>query len=131
MPNLMRGEHVFNTFCVPCHGYKGLGDGAATGLGRLAAPPSLHSKKVTEWPDGRIYHNVTVGQNNKMPSYAAQIVPQDRWAAVLYVRVLQRALAPRAGDLPTTGTVTETGGRRDARTTMGDSSSTGTLGHVR
>jgi mono/diheme cytochrome c family protein len=105
MPNLQRGEQVYNTFCVTCHGYKALGDGLATGLGRLAAPPSLHSAKVTEWSDGHIYHNITMGQN-KMPSYASQIKPADRWAAVLYVRVLQRALAPKPGDLPATATLT-------------------------
>jgi len=104
MPNFVRGEQVFNIFCQPCHGYKGLGDGSATGLGRLPAPPSLHSDKVKGWTDGRTYHNITRGQN-KMPSYAEQIEPPDRWAAALYVRALQRALAPKPGDLPPTATL--------------------------
>ncbi|MFW5740336.1 MAG: c-type cytochrome, partial [Myxococcota bacterium] len=60
--------------------------------------------------DGRIYHVVTDGQNI-MPSYAVQILPRDRWAAVRYVRDLQSRLpvappaanaAPESGATPAT-----------------------------
>lgn len=103
IPNLKQGEHVFDTFCQPCHGYNAQGDGTAVGIGRLPAPPSLHSDKVRNWPDGRIFHVLTMGQN-RMPSYAHQIEPLDRWAAILYVRTLERALSPKPGDMPTTKT---------------------------
>lgn len=96
--NLRRGRRVFEDFCVPCHGFKGLGDGGAVGEGRLAAPASLHSDKARAYRDGEVFSIVTLGQNN-MPSYAKQIEPDDRWAAVLYVRVLQRALAPTDEDI--------------------------------
>jgi mono/diheme cytochrome c family protein len=102
LSNMQRGEVVFGTFCQPCHGYRGVGDGSAVGPGRLPAPPTLHSQKVRAWSDGRIYHNIMMGQN-LMPSYAKQIEPVDRWAAILYLRALQRALAPKPGDLPSTG----------------------------
>jgi len=35
-----------------------------------------------------------------MPSYASQILPEDRWAVVHYVRALQRAAHPLPQDLP-------------------------------
>jgi len=38
MQNLQRGEELFDIFCQPCHGYKGLGDGSATGLGGCRRP---------------------------------------------------------------------------------------------
>jgi hypothetical protein len=34
-----------------------------------------------------------------MPSYASQIQAEDRWAAILYVRALQRAAHPTPEDL--------------------------------
>ena len=69
MPNLRRGERVYDNYCMPCHGYKGMADGPAVGEGRLAAPTSLHSAIVKQYTDGQIFHIVTEGQN-KMPSYA-------------------------------------------------------------
>lgn len=33
-----------------------------------------------------------------MPSYATQILPEDRWAVVHYVRALERSHAPAATD---------------------------------
>lgn len=101
---LQRGEIVYDRFCQPCHGFKGLGDGSATGLGRVPAPPSLHSDKLRSWPDGEIYQVITLGQNT-MPSYAKQLDSTDRWAAVRFVRVLHRALQPHPGDLPTSETL--------------------------
>ncbi len=98
--NLRRGEMIFDTYCQPCHGFKGMADGSAVGPGRLAAPTLLHTDKARdELTDGALFHIVTVGQN-KMPSYAKQVPPMDRWAAVNHIRVLQRAMAPRPEDLP-------------------------------
>jgi mono/diheme cytochrome c family protein len=104
MDNMRRGERQYDIFCQPCHGYKGLGDGSATGLGRLPAANSLVSEKVRAKTDGGVYHVIAEGQNT-MPSYAGQIPPMDRWAIVTYVRALQRSQAPTAEDIgATTGT---------------------------
>lgn len=82
-----RGKLMFERYCVPCHDATGAGKGKVVEKG-FPAPPSLMTQKVRDWPDGRIYHVVTDGQNI-MPSYATQIRPNDRWAAVHYVRSLQ------------------------------------------
>jgi mono/diheme cytochrome c family protein len=93
---LERGQHIFRTYCAVCHGPEGEGNGSV--VPKFPRPPSLHSEKVRNWPDGSLYHVISEGQN-LMPSYASQIAPQDRWAAIHYVRVLQRAKHPTAEDL--------------------------------
>ncbi|MFA6571507.1 MAG: quinol:electron acceptor oxidoreductase subunit ActD [Bacteroidota bacterium] len=94
--NLALGQKKFLTFCSPCHGNFAKGDGRLNNL--FPVPPSLHSDKVRTWTDGRIFHVITEGQN-LMPSYATQVTPEERWAIVLYVRALQRALNAKEEDL--------------------------------
>ena len=93
---LNRGKSNYLTFCSPCHGNFARGDSRLQG--QFPNPPTLHSDKVRSWPDGRIYHVITEGQN-AMPSYAPQISPEDRWAIINYIRVLQRAQYAKESDL--------------------------------
>lgn len=93
---LLRGQQAYNTYCIVCHGKRGEGDGLI--VPKYPRPPSLQSEKVRNWPDGRIFHVVTAGQN-LMPSYASQIAPEERWAIVHYMRVLQRSLHPTPEDM--------------------------------
>jgi hypothetical protein len=90
------GRTRYRTFCSPCHGNFGNGDSRLRG--QFPNPPTLHSDKVRNWPDGNVYHVITEGQN-VMPSYAAQIARNDRWAIVQYLRVLQRSQHPKEPDL--------------------------------
>ena len=46
------------------------------------------------YPDGRIVHVISRGQGI-MPAHAAQVLPEDRWRVVLYVRALQGAGSAR------------------------------------
>ena len=94
--NLLRGQKMFNTYCIVCHGPFGEGDGSI--IPKFPRPPSLQSDKVRGWPDASIYHVITRGQN-LMPSYASQITERDRWAIINYVRVIQRAKHPTPDDL--------------------------------
>jgi mono/diheme cytochrome c family protein len=91
-----RGKKQFQVNCAVCHGLGAEGDGSI--IPKFPRPPSLHSDKVRNWPDGRIYHVVTMGQN-LMPSYAGQVSPNDRWAIIHYIRALQRAKHPTPEDL--------------------------------
>jgi mono/diheme cytochrome c family protein len=88
---LERGHKVFMNTCVVCHGPEGDGQGYIVPI--YPMPPTLHSLKVRNWPDGRIFHVITRGQN-LMPSYATQILPEDRWAVIHYVRALERSHLP-------------------------------------
>lgn len=94
--NFALGQTKFNIYCSPCHGFHAEGDSRLRG--QFPNPPSLHSEKVRNWPDGRIYHVITEGQNI-MPSYASQLTREERWAVVLYVRALQRSLNAKESDL--------------------------------
>lgn len=93
---LLRGQKVFNTYCIVCHGPRGEGNGLI--VPKFPMPPSLQSEKIRNWGDGNIFHVISNGQN-LMGSYATQIAPQDRWAVIHYVRVLQRSLNPTEEDL--------------------------------
>jgi mono/diheme cytochrome c family protein len=93
---LGRGQRVYMTYCVVCHGEKGDGQGYI--VPKFPMPPSLYSDKVRNWNDGRIFHVITRGQN-LMPSYASQVLPEDRWAAIHFVRALQRAAHPDSQDV--------------------------------
>jgi hypothetical protein len=93
---LLKGQNLFNTYCIVCHGKYGEGDGYVEPF--FPRPPSLQSDKVHNYPDGRIFHIITNGQN-LMPTYATQIEPEERWAIIHYVRALYRAKHPSAEDL--------------------------------
>ena len=94
--NLELGKNKFNIYCSPCHGY--LGEGDSRLRGQFPNPPSLHSEKVRNWTDGRIYHVIVEGQN-VMPSYSYQLSREERWAVINYLRVLQRSLNAKETDL--------------------------------
>ena len=93
---LRRGQTMFNIYCIVCHGPNGEGDGHV--VPKFPRPPSLQSDKIRNYLDGSIFHVITQGQN-LMPSYASQIVPEDRWAIIHYVRALQRSKHPTADDM--------------------------------
>jgi mono/diheme cytochrome c family protein len=95
-----RGQKMFDTYCIVCHGPKGDGQGFI--VPPFPRPPSLLSDKVRTWTDGRIFHVITRGQN-LMPSYAVQLEVDDRWAIINYVRALQRAAQPTPEDLKEMG----------------------------
>ena len=97
---LMHGQKKFNTYCMPCHGYDGMGNGpvnfraaeiqanGATGMSWVQ-PSNLTDAARVARADGHIYNTITNGIRN-MAGYGAAIPdPHDRWAIVAYVRALQ------------------------------------------
>jgi mono/diheme cytochrome c family protein len=92
---LALGKAKFLTYCSPCHGNFAKGDSRLRG--QFPNPPTLHSDKVRNWPDGNIFHVITEGQN-LMPPYASQVSRDERWAIVHYVRALQRAFNAKESD---------------------------------
>lgn len=87
-----RGEFVFNTYCLLCHGAKGEGDGPVASRG-FPTPASLLAANARDMADGTIFHIVTYGQGN-MPGHASQLEPEDRWKVALWVRRLQQEAGP-------------------------------------
>jgi cytochrome c len=82
-----RGREVFSQFCVVCHGETGEGDGPVV-IKKFPAPPALKSKRVKEFPKGRIFHVITKGFQG-MPSHASQVLERDRWYVAQYIKELQ------------------------------------------
>ena len=80
------GQVLFETFCVVCHGKSGAGDGPL--IPRIPNPPSYSSERVRAMPVGRIFHVITFG-SGRMPSYASQVSPADRWLIAAHVQTLQ------------------------------------------
>jgi mono/diheme cytochrome c family protein len=96
---IARGADRYRRICAPCHG--ALGD-AQTAIARdmtLRPPPSLHTPLIVGYPDQRLFEVISQGYG-MMPSYDYQLVPEDRWAVVQYVRVLQRSQATSLAALP-------------------------------
>lgn len=87
LKNPDRAAFVFSTFCQPCHGSGGLGDGTVAQRG-FPPPPSFFADRAMRMKDGQVFHLVTYGQGN-MPSLAAQVSVDDRWRVVEYLRTLQ------------------------------------------
>ena len=82
-----RGRDRYNIFCIACHGMTGNGDGMIVRRGfRRAA--SFNDDRLRQAPVGHYFDAITNGWG-AMPSYAAQIAVQDRWAIIAYVRALQ------------------------------------------
>lgn len=84
---LERGAGRYQIFCTVCHGPTGSGDGMIVRRG-FRKPPSFHDPALRAAPVGH-YFDVTSNGWGAMPSYAAQIPVQDRWAIIAYIRALQ------------------------------------------
>lgn len=95
-PVLQEGRTVYNQHCAVCHGLLGTGTPSLTSA-YGAKPANLQGQTIRDYPDGKIYHVIMVGKN-VMPSYAADLTEEERWAVVHYVRVLQRAQNARDED---------------------------------
>ena len=93
---LKRGQRVYESVCVVCHGPQGQGDGPI--IGRFPNPPSLLAERARGMADGQVFHIITRGQGI-MPSHAAQVLPDDRWRVIHHLRQLQGVL-PRLGEGP-------------------------------
>ena len=80
---------MFQTYCAVCHGEHGKGDGPISS--KIPTPPSYVSDRLMQFPEGRIFHVITLG-TGKMPSYAAQLSSDERWKIVTYVHVSLQGL---------------------------------------
>jgi len=94
---LARGRAQYQVHCAVCHGV--LGDGVPTLTAAYGAKPAnLHTPAIRAYSDGTLYGTIVLGKN-AMPSYAADMAVDDRWAVVHYVRALQRALNAKDEDV--------------------------------
>ncbi|MEP6706805.1 MAG: cytochrome c [Pyrinomonadaceae bacterium] len=93
-----RGQERYQIFCAVCHGMTGHGDGMIVRRG-FRPPPSYHDDRLRQAPVGHFFDVITNGWG-AMPSYAAQVTPQDRWAIIAYIRALQLSQWPAGSTAP-------------------------------
>lgn len=93
--SLMRlGKERYDIHCAICHGTYGNGIGVMKEfLG--VAPRNLSDPELPNYlepagpiPDGRIFHTIGMGAGS-MLGLKDKLSPKERWAIVLYVRMLQ------------------------------------------
>ena len=95
---MQRGEQRFNINCSVCHGPNAAGDGIVKQYG-MATIVSLLDERIRNMSDGEIFHTITHGKNT-MYGYGHNIVVNDRWAIIAYLRALQRAQNATPADVP-------------------------------
>ncbi|NUQ70913.1 MAG: cytochrome c [Chthonomonadales bacterium] len=88
---LKNGKRLYETFCLPCHGVGGNGDGPL--IPKFPNPPSFRSKQTMALTDGEMFHTITLGLR-KMASYASQLEPKERWEVIRYIRTFQKEGKP-------------------------------------
>jgi len=96
---LAEGEWRFNTYCAPCHDKTGLGKGMVSQRWTAWQPANLTEDRLVEAADGDLFNVITYGRRT-MPPYGAPNRPEERWAIIAYLRVLQRAQHGSMNDVP-------------------------------
>ena len=86
---LKLGREKYDIYCAVCHGKDGNHNNGNV-VGKVQGILSINTGNVNVKPDGEIYHIITNGRG-RMPHYKAQLLPEDRWAVVHYVRAIYRA----------------------------------------
>lgn len=94
---MARGRDRFTIYCQPCHGSVGDGNGITKQYG-MGLTPTYHDPRLRDMAEGEIFNTITHGKGNMLP-YADKLLPEDRWAVILYVRALQRAQTGTASDV--------------------------------
>ena len=84
--SLRRGKNAFYTYCTPCHGMEGAGNGKVASF--LPIPPANIPVVMADRTDGSIYYTIRHG-NVIMPGYAYALSPERAWDVVHYVRTLK------------------------------------------
>jgi mono/diheme cytochrome c family protein len=95
---LDRGANRFGIFCAPCHDATGGGNGMVVQRG-MKQPVSFHIDRLKESAPGYFFDVMTNGFG-AMYDYSDRIKPEDRWAIVAHIRVLQKAQSAQLADVP-------------------------------
>jgi mono/diheme cytochrome c family protein len=86
--SLKDAKVLYTTYCAPCHGDKGRGDGVAAA--GLSTKPADHSSvAVQNKTDGALFWEMSEG-HNPMPSYKQVFTEKQRWQLVNYIRTLAK-----------------------------------------
>lgn len=95
---LAKGQDAYQTFCTPCHGLAGQGDGLVVGRG-FPPPPALADARLLNLSDAQLMQTIADGKG-LMAGYASRIPPAQRWAIVAHLRLLQLSQHAPLDSLP-------------------------------
>lgn len=79
---LSQGKHLYQSYCLHCHGVEGKGDGPVAA--KFLKPPTYQEDRVMALSSKNLFDVITSGKG-AMPAHARQIDPLDRWRIVSYV----------------------------------------------
>jgi copper transport protein len=87
--SIAAGQNLFSTYCVPCHGVTGLGDGPV-GLTLNPKPADLRQHAIPGvHTDAQLFEWITNGfPGSQMPPFKASLSDTDRWNLVNFIRTL-------------------------------------------
>jgi mono/diheme cytochrome c family protein len=95
---MARGQERYGIYCAVCHSTLGNGQGVTSKYG-LNGAANLLLENYRKMADGEIFNTIGMGKG-QMLGLAANIVPEDRWAIVAYIRALQRSQNGTMADVP-------------------------------
>jgi copper transport protein len=83
------GQNLYTTYCVPCHGVTGLGDGPV-GLTLNPRPADLRQHAIPGiHTDAQLFEWITNGfPGSQMPPFKTTLSDTDRWNLVNFIRTL-------------------------------------------
>lgn len=82
------GRNAYGTYCTPCHGATGIGNGAVAKSMPIPPVDLTRADLQAGRSDGSLYYTIRHG-NVIMPPYAYALTPEQTWAVVHYVRTLR------------------------------------------
>jgi mono/diheme cytochrome c family protein len=87
--SISKGELIYKTRCVVCHGEKGEGDGPA---GKSLTPPAANhaADYVQNQTDGEIFWKMSEGRG-AMVGWKLILSEEERWSLVNYIRTLKKS----------------------------------------
>ena len=82
--SIRQGKKMYQIICIVCHGHNGMGK---TRVSKKFKGRSIEPFDLESLTDGQIYTQVRFGRF-PMPSYAANLTPDEIWDIVNYLRTL-------------------------------------------
>jgi len=85
--NVEQGQSLFMSYCMPCHGETGKGDGPVAA--KFIPPSDLASPFFQENSDAWFYGTIRNGVR-LMPRYGAELSSHRSWQIVTYLRTIKQ-----------------------------------------
>ena len=102
------GRRIYRASCMACHGARG--DGKGPGAGPLSPQPRDFGRGTFKWRstptgslplDSDLYRTVSEGvPGTSMPSWKKLLSPEERWAAIQYVKLFSNRFVTEKPDEP-------------------------------